>query len=49
LFLTQAVLAEQPTPILPYPKLTAGDTFDVTSENVRFWLRKEGASGTGMA
>ena len=30
LFLAQAVLAEQPTPILPDPKLTPGDTFDVT-------------------
>jgi hypothetical protein len=34
LFLTQAVLAEQPTPILPDPKLTPGDTFDVTAEDV---------------
>ena len=28
--LTQAVLAQQPTPILPDPKLTPSDTFDVT-------------------
>ena len=34
LFLTQAVLAQQPTPILPDPKLTPGDTFDVTAESV---------------
>jgi hypothetical protein len=34
LFLTQAVLAQQPTPILPDPKLTPGDTFDVTAEDV---------------
>ena len=34
LFLAQAVLAEQPTPILPDAKLTPGDTFDVTAEDV---------------
>ena len=34
LFLTQAVLAEQPTPILPDRKLTPGDTFDVTAQDV---------------
>ena len=34
LFLAQAVLAEQPTPILPDPKLTPGDTFDVTAQDV---------------
>ena len=33
-FLTQVVLAEQPTPILPDPKLTPGDTFDVTAQDV---------------
>ena len=33
-FLAQAVLAQQPTPILPDPKLTLGDTFDVTAEDV---------------
>jgi hypothetical protein len=33
-FLTQAVLAQQPTPILPDPKLTPGDTFDVTAQDV---------------
>jgi|SRR6516165_9454075 hypothetical protein len=33
-FLAQALLAEQPTPILPDPKLTPGDTFDVTAEDV---------------
>src|SRR6516225_8086649 len=34
LFLTQLVFAGQPTPILPDPKLTPGDTFDVTAEDV---------------
>ena len=34
LFLAQVVLAEQPTPILPDPKLTPGDTFDVTAQDV---------------
>jgi hypothetical protein len=34
LFPTQAVLADQPTPILPDPKLTPGDTFDVAAEDV---------------
>jgi hypothetical protein len=34
LFLTQALLAQQPTPILPDPKLTPGDTFDVTAQDV---------------
>jgi hypothetical protein len=34
LFFTQAVLAQQPTPILPDPKLTPSDTFDVTAEDV---------------
>ena len=33
-FLAQLVLAEQPTPILPDPKLTPGNTFDVTAEDV---------------
>ena len=33
-FVTQAVLAEQPTPILPDPKLTPGDTFDVSAQDV---------------
>ena len=33
-FLAQVVLAEQPTPILPDPKLTPGDTFDVTAQDV---------------
>jgi hypothetical protein len=33
-FLTQAVLAQQPMPILPDPKLTPGDTFDVTAQDV---------------
>src|SRR5208337_1019477 len=34
LFLTQVVLAQQPTPIVPDPKLTPGDTFDVTAQDV---------------
>ena len=34
LFLAQALLAQQPTPILPDPKLTPGDTFDVTAQDV---------------
>ena len=34
LFLTQAVFAEQPTPILPDPKLTPGNTFDETAQDV---------------
>jgi hypothetical protein len=33
-FFTQAVLAQQPTPILPDPKLTPGDTFEVTAQDV---------------
>jgi hypothetical protein len=34
LFLAQVVLAQQPTPILPDPKLTPGDTFDVTAQDI---------------
>src|SRR5271166_4354158 len=34
LFLTQVVLAQQPAPILPDPKLTPGDNFDVTAQDV---------------
>ncbi len=34
LFLTQFVLAQEPTPIVPDPKLTPGDTFDVTAQDV---------------
>jgi hypothetical protein len=34
LFLTRAVLSQQPKPILPDPKLTPGDTFDVTTQDV---------------
>jgi hypothetical protein len=49
LFLTLAIRAEQPTPILPDAKLTPGDTFDVTAQDVRSGLRKEGASGASMA
>jgi hypothetical protein len=34
LLLTQLLPAGQPTPILPDPKLTPRDTFDVTAEDV---------------
>ena len=34
LLLAQAVLAQQPTPIFPDPKLTPGDTFDVTAQDI---------------
>jgi hypothetical protein len=34
LFLTQAVLAQQPTPIVPDSKLTPGDSFAVTSQDL---------------
>jgi len=34
LFLAQVILAQQPTPILPDPKLTPGDTSDVTAQDV---------------
>jgi hypothetical protein len=33
-FLAQVVLAGQPTPMLPDPKLTPGNTFDVTAQDV---------------
>jgi hypothetical protein len=34
LFFTQVVLAQQPTPIVLDPKLTPGDTFDVTAQDL---------------
>jgi hypothetical protein len=34
LLLAQAVLAQQPTPILPDPKLTPGDAFEVTVQDI---------------
>jgi hypothetical protein len=34
LFLAPVVLAQQPTPILPDPKLTPGGTFDFTAEDL---------------
>jgi hypothetical protein len=34
LFLAHAVLAQQPTPILADPKLTPGDIFDVTVQDI---------------
>ena len=34
LFLAQVALAQQPTPIVPDPNLTPGDTFDVTAEDL---------------
>jgi hypothetical protein len=42
LFLAQVVLAQQPTPILPDPKLTPGDTFEVTVQDlcVRGYTKK---------
>jgi hypothetical protein len=33
-FLAQVVLAQQPTPILPDPKLTPEDAFEVTVQNL---------------
>jgi hypothetical protein len=33
-FLTQVLLAQQPTPLLPDPKLTPGDVFDVTAQDI---------------
>ena len=50
LFLTQAVLAQKPTPILPDPKLTPGDTFDVTAQDVCVpGYAKKGASSASVA
>jgi hypothetical protein len=42
LFLAQVVLAQQPTPIVPDPKLTPGDTFEVTVQDlcVRGYTKK---------
>jgi hypothetical protein len=34
LVFAQVVLAQQPTPILPDPKLTPGDAFDVTVNDI---------------
>ncbi len=34
LFLARVVLAQEPTPILPDPKLTPGDTFDVAAQDL---------------
>jgi hypothetical protein len=60
LFLAQVVLAEQPTPILPDPKLTPGDTFDVTAQDVCVpayakkvravpaWLKRQGYAEYGI-
>jgi hypothetical protein len=33
-FLVQVVLAQEPTPVLPDSKLTPGDAFDVTAEDL---------------
>jgi hypothetical protein len=50
LFLTQAVFAEQPAPIFPYPKLTPGDTFDVIARDVCVpSYAKEGTSRASLA
>jgi len=60
LFLTQAVLAQQPTPILPDAKLTPGDTFDLTTQDVCVpgyakkvravpaWLKRQRTPGTEL-
>jgi hypothetical protein len=60
LFLAQVVLAEQPTPILPDPKLTPSDTFDVTAQDVCVpgyakkvravpaWLKRQAYAGYGI-
>jgi len=42
LFLARIVLAQEPTPILPDPKLTPGDTFEVTVQDlcVRGYTKK---------
>jgi len=50
LFLAQLVFAQQPTPILPDPKLTPGDTFDVScSGRARSRVRQESASSASLA
>jgi hypothetical protein len=58
--LAQAVLAQQPTPILPDPKLTPGDTFDVSTQDacvpgyakkvraVPSWLKKQAYAEYGI-
>jgi hypothetical protein len=33
-FLAQSALAQQPTPLLPDPRLTPGDVFDVTAQDI---------------
>ena len=59
-FLTRVVFAEQPTPILPDAKLTPGDTFDVTTQDVCFpgyakkvravaaWLKRQAYAEYGI-
>ena len=50
LFLAEVVLAQQPKPILPDPKLTPGDTFDVAAQDLCVpGYAKKGASSTSMA
>jgi hypothetical protein len=50
LLLTRVLPAGQPAPILPNPKHTPGDAFDVSAEDVmRSRLREEGAGRAGMA
>src|SRR5271166_6567935 len=34
LFLTQVLLAQEPTPILPDANMTPGDTFDITAQDI---------------
>jgi hypothetical protein len=60
LFLAQTVLAQQPAPILPDPKLTPGDTFEVTAQDmcvpgyakkvraVPAWLKKQAYAEYGI-
>jgi len=39
--LTQFVLTQQPTPIVPDPKLTPGDAFEVTVQDLCLKLRRQ--------
>jgi hypothetical protein len=60
LLLAQFLPAGQPTPILPDPKLTPGDTFDVTAQdicvpgyakkvrNVPAWLKRQAYAEYGI-
>ena len=49
LFLVQTVLAQQPTPLLPNPKLTPDDVFDVTAQDICVpGYAEKGTSGGGL-